>query len=146
MIAKELEQLNLKIQLHEPTKKIHPDTDIYIVNTYGMTKSFYNYSSNVFLGGSLINHGGQNPLEAARYGCNILHGPNVNNFEEIYYFLNKNKISKKIYNQKTIAIELNRLFLKRTNSKQIKNEINVLGKKTLKNTYKEINLILNNAI
>ena len=146
MIAKELEQLNLKIQLHEPTKKIHPDTDIYIVNTYGMTKSFYNYSSNVFLGGSLINHGGQNPLEAARYGCNILHGPNVNNFEEIYYFLNKNKISKKIYNQKTMAIELNRLFLKRTNSKQIKNEINVLGKKILKNTYKEINLILNNAI
>ena len=146
MIAKELEQLNLKIQLHEPTKKIHPDTDIYIVNTYGMTKSFYNYSSNVFLGGSLINHGGQNPLEAARYGCNILHGPNISNFEEIYYFLNKNKISKKIYNQKTIAIELNRLFLKRTNSKQIKKEINVLGKKILKNTYKEINLILNNAI
>ena len=146
MIAKELEQLNLKIQLHEPTKKIYPDTDIYIVNTYGMTKSFYNYSSNVFLGGSLINHGGQNPLEAARYGCNILHGPNISNFEEIYYFLNKNKISKKIYNQKTIAIELNRLFLKRTNSKQIKNEINVLGKKILKNTYKEINLILNNAI
>ena len=146
MIEKELEQLNLKIQLHEPTKKIHPDTDIYIVNTYGMTKSFYNYSSNVFLGGSLINHGGQNPLEAARYGCNILHGPNISNFEEIYYFLNKNKISKKIYNQKTIAIELNRLFLKRTNSKQIKNEINVLGKKILKNTYKEINLILNNAI
>ena len=146
MIAKELEQLNLKIQLHEPTKKIYPDTDIYIVNTYGMTKSFYNYSSNVFLGGSLINHGGQNPLEAARYGCNILHGPNISNFEEIYYFLNKNKISKKIYNQKTIAIELNRLFLKRTNSKQIKNEINVLGKKILKNTYKEIDLILNNAI
>jgi 3-deoxy-D-manno-octulosonic-acid transferase len=146
MIAKELEQLNLKIQLHEPTKKMHPDTDIYIVNTYGMTKSFYNYSSNVFLGGSLINHGGQNPLEAARYGCNILHGPNISNFEEIYYFLNKNKISKKIYNQKTIAIELNRLFLKRTNSKQIKNEINVLGKKILKNTYKEINLILSNAI
>ena len=146
MIEKELEQLNLKIQLHEPTKKIYPDTDIYIVNTYGMTKSFYNYSSNVFLGGSLINHGGQNPLEAARYGCNILHGPNISNFEEIYYFLNKNKISKKIYNQKTIAIELNRLFLKRTNSKQIKNEINVLGKKILKNTYKEINLILSNAI
>ena len=146
MIEKELEQLNLKIQLHEPTKKIYPDTDIYIVNTYGMTKSFYNYSSNVFLGGSLINHGGQNPLEAARYGCNILHCPNISNFEEIYYFLNKNKISKKIYNQKTIAIELNRLFLKRTNSKQIKNEINVLGKKILKNTYKEINLILNNAI
>ena len=146
MIAKELKQLNLKIHLHEPTKKIHSDTDIYIVNTYGMTKSFYNYSSNVFLGGSLINHGGQNPLEAARYGCNILHGPNVSNFEEIYYFLNKNRISKKIFNQKTMVIGLNKLFSKKTDSKQIKNEINFLGKKILKNTYKEINLILKNAI
>ena len=31
------------------------------------------------------------PLEAARYGCNILHGPNVSNFKEIYKFLKKNK-------------------------------------------------------
>ena len=30
-----------------------------------------------FLGGSLINHGGQNPLEATRFGCNIMHGPYI---------------------------------------------------------------------
>ena len=51
------------------------------------TKSFFNYCKNVFLGGSLIDHGGQNPLEAARYGCNILHGPHTYNFTEIYNFL-----------------------------------------------------------
>ena len=45
------------------------------MNSYGATKSFYSICKNVFLGGSLINHGGQNPLEAARYGCNVLHGP-----------------------------------------------------------------------
>ncbi len=146
LISKELTHLGMKTHLHEPEKKIHPNTDIYIVNTYGLTKSFYNYSSNVFLGGSLINHGGQNPLEAARYGCNILHGPNVSNFNEIYNFLNKNKISKKILNKKTMANQLNKLFLKRTNSKKIKNEINFMGKNILKNTYKEINLILKNAI
>ena len=43
----------------------------------------------VFLGGSIIKHGGQNPLEAARYGCKILHGPNVWNFDEIYKLLKK---------------------------------------------------------
>jgi 3-deoxy-D-manno-octulosonic-acid transferase len=145
-IIKELNQLGLKTHIHEPKKRVHPDTDIYIVNTYGMTKTFYNYSSNVFLGGSLINHGGQNPLEAARYGCNILHGPNISNFNEIYNFLNKNKISKKILDQKTMANQLNKFFLKRTNSKKIKNEINFLGKNILKKTYKEINLILKNAI
>ena len=52
----------------------------------------------MFLGGSLITHGGQNPLEATRYGCNILHGPSVENFKEIYEFLKKNKISTEIKN------------------------------------------------
>ena len=50
-------------------------------------RNLYNFCKIVFLGGSLINRGGQNPLEAARFGCNILHGPNVGNFNEIYKFL-----------------------------------------------------------
>ena len=46
----------------------------------------------------LIKHGGQNPLEAARYGCKILHGPNIWNFDEIYHLLNKIKVSHKVNN------------------------------------------------
>ena len=80
--------------MHEPKTRIHHDTDIYLVNSFGKTKSFYSVIKNVFLGGSLIKHGGQNPLEAVRYNCNILHGPNVSNFNEIYKFLNEQKISK----------------------------------------------------
>ena len=88
-IKVELEQLNLNVHIHEPEKKIDRETDIYLVNSYGTTKSFYSVSKNVFLGGSLINHGGQNPLEAVRFGCNVMHGPNVENFKEIYDFLKK---------------------------------------------------------
>ena len=83
-IKKELTNLNLKIHLDEPTSSIDKKTDIYLVNSYGKTKSFYNNCKNVFLGGSIINHGGQNPLEAARFGCNVLHGKNTSNFKEIY--------------------------------------------------------------
>jgi 3-deoxy-D-manno-octulosonic-acid transferase len=79
-IIRELHKLGLKTQTHEPKMKIDKKIDIYIVNSYGKTKSFYSLCKNVFLGGSLINHGGQNPLEATRYGCNILHGPNIDNF------------------------------------------------------------------
>ena len=71
-IKVELEQLNLNVHIHEPEKKIDRETDIYLVNSYGTTKSFYSVSKNVFLGGSLINHGGQNPLEAVRFGCNVM--------------------------------------------------------------------------
>src|SRR6056300_1222876 len=97
-IKKQLSNLGLKVHLHEPKTRIHQDTDIYLVNSFGKTKSFYSLIRNVFLGGSLIEHGGQHPLEAVRYNCNILHGPNVYNFSEIYDFLKRQKISKKIRN------------------------------------------------
>ena len=46
----------------------------------------------------LKNDGGQNPIDAAKLGCKIYHGPYVYNFEEIYKILKKNNISKKIKN------------------------------------------------
>ena len=87
--------MGLKTQTYQSNEKINKKIDIYIVDAYGKTKSFYYFCKNVFLGGSLIKHGGQNPLEAARYGCNVLHGPNISNFKEIYDFLKTNKISQK---------------------------------------------------
>ena len=108
------------------------------MNSYGKTKSFYNICKNVFLGGSLINHGGQNPLEATRYGCNILHGPHVDNFKEIYEFLQKNKISSEIKSHKITIKKLDKLLMKKNNSKKIRFKLNLIGKKILKETYKEI--------
>ena len=138
MIQNQLIKLNLITHLHESNKKINTKTDIYIVNSYGKTKSFYNLCKNVFLGGSLIKHGGQNPLEAARYGCNIIHGPNISNFKEIYKFLKTNKASIKIYNEKTMTNALNKFFLKKTSSRTIHKKLKLIGQKILNNTYKEI--------
>ena len=95
-------------------RAINKKLDIYIVNSYGKTKSFYSLCKNVFLGGSLISHGGQNPLEATRYGCNILHGPNIDNFEDIYDFLKKNKISFEVKNHKEAFNKLNKFFEKKS--------------------------------
>lgn len=141
-IVKELNKLNLKTHLHEPRKKISSDIDIYIVNAYGKTKSFYNVCKNIFLGGSLINHGGQNPLEATRYGCKILYGPNINNFTEIYKFLDKIQISSKIYNNLQVIKKLNKFFLKKDNPNKIQLRLNLIGKKILYKTYNEINVFL----
>ena len=139
--------LNLKIQLDEPSSSINSTTDIYLVNSYGKTKSFYNNCKNVFLGGSIINHGGQNPLEAARFGCKILCGKNVSNFREIYEFLNKNKISHLVKTQLELEKKLETLLFKKNNSSRtIKYRINNIGKKILKDTQKEINFFLKNAI
>ncbi len=137
-----LKKLNLKVHLHGSKKKISKDTDIYIVNMYGNTKTFYYHCKNVFLGGSLIEHGGQNPLEAARYGCNILHGPNIYNFTEIYNFLKKNNISQIIRDKKKLVLILDKLFSKNPNTKKIKKKLDMIGQKILEKTYKEIKLII----
>ena len=145
-IEKELSKLNLKIYRHESEKKMNKDTDVYIVDAYGKTKTFYSFCKNVFLGGSLVNHGGQNPLEATRYGCNILHGPYTSNFKEIYNFLKKNNISKKINNEQDMMKYLIKLFSKKSNSKKIQDKLNKIGKKILENTYKDLKYILKNEI
>ena len=141
-IKSDLNELNLTVHSHEDIGKIKRETDIYLVDTYGKTKSFYNHCKNVFLGGSLISHGGQNPLEAAQFGCNVLHGPNVFNFSEIYKFLQKNNIAKKVANQSDMLSELDKLFGRKNPSKQIQKKLNSIGDKILKNSYYEIGKLL----
>ena len=138
-IKTELNNLNLKVHLDEPKKKIDPNTDIYLVNSYGKTKLFYKVCKNIFLGGSLIKHGGQNPLEATRYGCKVLHGPNVSNFKEIYRFLNKKNLSRKITNQDQLINYIIKYFNSKNNSKKIIKDLHLIGIDILNKTYKEIN-------
>ena len=116
------------------------------MNSYGKTKSVYNLCNNVFLGGSLIDHGGQNPLEATRYNCNILHGPNVDNFREIYSYLEKLNVSFKINNSSQLYKKLNQLLSKKNSSKRIKSKLKKIGDKILNNSYKEINKLLINEL
>ncbi len=59
-------------------------TEIYVADTVGELGLVYRLAPVVFVGGSLIEHGGQNPIEPAKLGAAILHGPHVSNFAEIY--------------------------------------------------------------
>jgi 3-deoxy-D-manno-octulosonic-acid transferase len=59
-------------------------TEIYIADTMGELGLVYRLAPLVFIGGSLIPHGGQNPIEAAKLGTAILHGPHVANFQDLY--------------------------------------------------------------
>ena len=138
-IKTQLNNLNLKVHLDEPRRRVNPNTDIYLVNSYGKTKLFYKACKNIFLGGSLIMHGGQNPLEATRYGCKILHGPNISNFKEIYKFLGKKNLSRKITNQDQFIKYIVKYFNSKSNSKKIIKDLHLIGVNILNKTYKEIN-------
>ena len=131
-------QLDLKTHLHSTKKEIPNDTQLYIVDTYGETKSFFKICKIVFLGKSLTIQGGQNPLEPARYNCNIIHGPYVKNFHEIYTLLGKNKISFKVKNQSQLIKKVNELLKKDIRSKHIASKINIMGEKILNKTLIEL--------
>jgi len=142
-IVDEMKKLNLKVHTDNSKNKINKDTDIYLVNSYGRTKSFFRICKTVFLGGSMIGHGGQNPLEATRYGCKILHGPNIWNFDEIYGLLNKHNVSKQINNLNQMTYNIDKIFRNKNNSKNIKSIIKNLGNKILSSTIKELNFFIN---
>jgi 3-deoxy-D-manno-octulosonic-acid transferase len=59
-------------------------TDVYVADTLGELGLFYRLAPIVFMGGSLIAHGGQNPIEAVKLGASIVHGPHVFNFTDVY--------------------------------------------------------------
>ncbi|MEA2940925.1 MAG: 3-deoxy-D-manno-octulosonic-acid transferase [Bradyrhizobium sp.] len=74
--------LHVSLRSHEdlPTAT----TDIYVADTMGELGLFYRLAPIVFMGGSLVKHGGQNPIEAIKLGAAIVHGPHVFNFAEVY--------------------------------------------------------------
>jgi 3-deoxy-D-manno-octulosonic-acid transferase len=137
-IKSDLEKLNLKVMVIKSAQQIKYDVDILILDAYGKTKLFFENSPNVFLGGSLINHGGQNPLEAARIGCNVLYGPNIYNFREVYSFLNNIKIAQKVSGENDIIKKLIVLFQNKNRSNKNYLNLRSIGTKILKRYYDEI--------
>ena len=132
-IKKDIENLGLRVVLKSSGINNLKDIDIYIVDTFGETNKFHKIASSVFLGGSIVNRGGQNPLEAARYGARILHGPNVHNFKDVYKLLKLLKVSKKIYSSNQLNSSI--IFKK---NKNIGIKIKNIGEKILKKTIKEL--------
>jgi len=81
-IAAELTAMGLNVARRSQDGSISPDTDIYLGDSMGEMGLYYRLASIVFIGGSLVEHGGQNPLEAARLDSALLFGPYMFNFTE----------------------------------------------------------------
>ena len=75
-----------------------PSIGIYLADTLGELGLFYRLASLAFIGGSLVPHGGQNPLEAARLGCPSLFGPHTGNFDEMTAHLLQAGAAKRVEN------------------------------------------------
>ena len=141
-IINEIKNMDLKVQARSSNNKINKDTEIYIVDTYGETKSFFKICKTVFLGGSIINHGGQNPLEPARFGCKVIHGPNVQNFSEVYKLLDQNNLSSRFKNANQLVKLVNQSFKQNSNFSNKVIKLKKIGLNILNHTLTEINYYL----
>lgn len=56
------------------------DTEFYVADTMGELGLFFRLAPIVYVGGSLVPHGGQNPLEPAKLRCALIYGPHMFNF------------------------------------------------------------------
>ena len=131
--------------MHSSNPRRLKNTDIYLVDTYGDTKKFYQVSDIVFMGKSLTVKGGQNPLEPTRYNAAVLYGPHIDKFTDIYKLLDKFKIAHKVNGETSLTKFVNKLMIKPNNKKNYL-KIKGIGKKILNETKDEINSLLNNEI
>ena len=140
-IISEMRGLGLKVATRSSNKIILKNIDIFIVDTFGESKKFYKFATTVFLGKSLIKGGGQNPLEPARFGTKILHGPSVDNFKDVYKYLRQLKISTEVSSPQKCASSI--IF--RKNMKKVK-KMKYLGTTILKKTLNELDKSIHNEI
>jgi 3-deoxy-D-manno-octulosonic-acid transferase len=87
-IAQMLGGRGLRVARRSRGENVAAETEIYLADTLGEIALIYRISALAFIGRSLAAKGGQNPIEAAKLGCAILHGPHVGNFREVYGALN----------------------------------------------------------
>ena len=83
-----------------------PDSacDVYVADTVGELGLFYRLTPIVFMGKSLVPHGGQNPIEPAKLGAAILHGPHVHNFANVYEALDEAGGARQVTDSRTLAL------------------------------------------
>ncbi|WP_455373382.1 3-deoxy-D-manno-octulosonic acid transferase [Limibacillus halophilus] len=87
-----------------------PESDVYLADTMGELGLFYRLSEIAFMGGSLIPHGGQNPLEPARLEVAILYGPHMTNFAEIVRALEAADAGQQVSEAESLASAVEHLL------------------------------------
>ena len=109
-IAEAARARDFAVALRSADEPIAVGTQIYIADTIGEMGLWYRLATVAFLGGSLVSHGGQNPIEPAKLAIPIMHGPHIGNFADVYGALNDAKAAVLVADQAALAMALERLL------------------------------------
>ncbi len=75
---------------------------VLLIDRMGILASLYSSADLVFMGGSFVRRGGQNPIEAAFCKKPLLHGPNVFNFHEVYQMLDQSGAAIQVHSEEEL--------------------------------------------
>ena len=91
---------------------LHPDraVDVYVADTIGEMGLFYRLSPVVLMGGTLVAVGGHNPIEPAKLGAAILHGPHTHNAAEVYAAIDDARGALMVKDSKSLARAVSELL------------------------------------
>ena len=108
-IARLSRSMGFSTQLRSESANIRAETAVYIADTMGEMGTWYSLSRAAFIGGSLVDKGGHNPVEAVQLNTFILHGPHIYNSEEKYDKLQKVGLCFQVFGEKDIVQQILRL-------------------------------------
>jgi 3-deoxy-D-manno-octulosonic-acid transferase len=109
-IARTVAASGLHVALRSREELPTATTDIYVADTMGELGLFYRLAPIVFVGGSLVERGGQNPIEAVKLGASIVHGPHVFNFTDVYEALDRAGGAKRADTRDALVKQLGQLL------------------------------------
>ena len=97
------EQAGLRAARRSEGMQPERGTDVYVADTVGEMGLFYRLSPVVLMGGTLVPIGGHNPIEPAKLGSAILHGPHVHTAAEIYGAIDEARGALMVEDSATLA-------------------------------------------
>jgi 3-deoxy-D-manno-octulosonic-acid transferase len=109
-IAEIAKAAGISVALRSRRTQPMPDIGVYVADTLGELGLMYRLAPVVFMGGSLAQHGGQNPIEAIRLGAAVIHGPHVWNFADIYTALDAVDGAEQVVDEESLAARLGAWF------------------------------------
>jgi len=104
------EQKGLNVARRSKGDLLSSGTDIYLVDTLGELGLFFRLSDIVFMGKSLVPLGGQNPLEALKLECAVIHGPHMGNFKKIATEMSDSNCAISVKNAENLFQEIDQLI------------------------------------
>ena len=144
-IASLSRSMGFSTQLRSKSANIRAETVVYVADTMGEMGIWYSLSKAAFIGGSLVDKGGHNPVEAMQFNTFILHGPHIYNSEEKYKKLQEVGLCFPVSREKDIVEQILRF---QGSNKKLSLSLNLLidTHTALKEALSDINFVLTHQL